>query len=247
MGRHWFIYGVASLCVLAACSPVPEGILSQKEMRTVLADMEIAEAIIGADQGIYRDDAKKLALYESVFKKHHITQAEYDSSLVWYAQNLDIYMRVYNLAGKDIEDRLRDLGDVERTQIDTQKNDSVDIWSRRNHLTFSPNASFNGTTFNIEPKASYPPGSTFKLGMNVWGMPRQAVHKPQIRICVDQGDTTVAVNDQITRDGYHETALKSIATKRIRRVYGFIYLNNRDMEYYKIYTDSISLMRYNYR
>ena len=49
------------------------------------------------------------------------------------------------------------------------------------------------------------------------------------------------------RDGYHETTLKSIVTKRIKRVYGFIYLNNRDMDYYKIYTDSISLMRYNYK
>ena len=152
-------------------------------------------------------------------------------------------MRVYNLVSKDIEDRIHDLGDVERTEVDTQKSDSVDIWSRRNYLTFSPKASFNGTTFNIEPKESYPPGSTFKLGMNVWGIPQQAKHKPQIRICLDQGDTTVVINDQIMRDGYHETTL----TKRTKRVYGFIYLNNQDMNYYKIYTDSISLMRYNYK
>ena len=97
--------------------------------------MQIAEAIINADQDTYRDDAKKLALYESVFNKYHITQAEYDSSLTWYAQNLDIYMRVYNLVSKDIEDRIHDLGDVERTEVDTQKSDSVDIWSRRNYLT----------------------------------------------------------------------------------------------------------------
>ena len=247
MCKHWFIYGLTSLCALSACSPVPENILSQKEMRVVLADMQIAEVIINADQDTYRDDAKKLALYESVFNKYHITQAEYDSSLTWYAQNLDIYMRVYNLVSKDIEDRIHDLGDVERTEVDTQKSDSVDIWSRRNYLTFSPKASFNGTTFNIEPKESYPPGSTFKLGMNVWGISQQAKHKPQIRICLDQGDTTVVINDQIMRDGYHETTLKSIVTKRIKRVYGFIYLNNRDMDYYKIYTDSISLMRYNYK
>lgn len=247
MCKHWFIYGLTSLCALSACSPVPENILSQKEMRAVLADMQIAEAIINADQDTYRDDAKKLALYESVFNKYHITQAEYDSSLTWYAQNLDIYMRVYNLVSKDIEDRIHDLGDVERTEVDTQKSDSVDIWSRRNYLTFSPKASFNGTTFNIEPKESYPPGSTFKLGMNVWGIPQQAKHKPQIRICLDQGDTTVVINDQIMRDGYHETTLKSVVTKRTKRVYGFIYLNNHDMDYYKIYTDSISLMRYNYK
>ena len=65
--------------------------------------------------------------------------------------------------------------------------------------------------------------------MNVWGIPQQAKHKPQIRICLDQGDTTVVINDQIMRDGYHETTLKSVVTKRTKRVYGFIYLNNRDI------------------
>ena len=39
----------------------------------------------------------------------------------WYAQNLDIYMRVYNLVSKDIEDRIHDLGDVERTEVDTKR------------------------------------------------------------------------------------------------------------------------------
>ena len=48
MCKHWFIYGLTSLCALSACSPVPENILSQKEMRAVLADMQIAEAIINA-------------------------------------------------------------------------------------------------------------------------------------------------------------------------------------------------------
>lgn len=247
MYKHWFIYGLTSLCALSACSPVPDNILSQNEIRAVLADMQIAEAIINGDQETYKDDAKKLALYESVFNKYHITQAEYDSSLTWYAQNLDIYMRVYNLVSEDIDDRIHNLGDVERIEVDTQKNDSVDIWSRRTYLTFSPKSPFNGTTFNIEPKESYPPGSTFTLGMNVWGISQKDKNKPQIRICLDQGDTTLVINDQIMRDGYHQTKLKSVATKRIKRVYGFIYLNNHDMDYYKIYTDSISLMRYNYK
>lgn len=58
MYKHWFIYGLTSLCALSACSPVPDNILSQNEMRAVLADMQIAEAIINGDQETYKDDAK---------------------------------------------------------------------------------------------------------------------------------------------------------------------------------------------
>ncbi len=82
--------------LLAACSKVPDGILSEKKMQGVLTDMLLAEAMVNVDYNTYKSDTMKLALYESVFRKHDITQAVYDSSLVWYGRNLDIYMEVYN-------------------------------------------------------------------------------------------------------------------------------------------------------
>lgn len=243
-----FIYASALFAFgFSACSPVPDGILSQNEMRAVLVDMQVAEAMMSADHTQYKEDAQKLALYESVFRKHGLTRAEYDSSLMWYARNLDIYMRVYNLVSKDVQERIDALGDVEREDFNTGKRDSVDIWSRRSFLTFSPQSPFNGTTFNITPQEAFPPGSSFVLGMNVWGIRSDMKQRPEIRLCVDQGDTIVTVNDKVRQDGYHLTELKSIPTKRIKRVYGYIRLDNGGMNYYKIYADSISLMRYNYK
>ena len=71
--------------LLAACSKVPDGILSEKKMQGVLTDMLLAEAMVNVDYNTYKSDTMKLALYESVFRKHDITQAVYDSSLVWSA------------------------------------------------------------------------------------------------------------------------------------------------------------------
>ena len=66
--------------LLAACSKVPDGILSEKKMQGVLTDMLLAEAMVNVDYNTYKSDTMKLALYESVFRKHDITQAVYDSS-----------------------------------------------------------------------------------------------------------------------------------------------------------------------
>ena len=209
--------------------------------------MQIAEGIISSDNETYKDDAQKLALYESVFRKHHITRAEYDSSLMWYARNLDIYMRVYNMVSDDIRSRIDNLGDVQRIDTEVNNNDSVDIWPRRPYLTFTPKAPFNGTTFDLKPKQSYPPGSSFVLSMHIWGINPSMKHKPEIRLCVEQNDTTIIINEQIRADGYHETELKSVPTKRVKRVYGYIRLDNKDMNYYKVYADSIRLMRYNFK
>lgn len=54
-------YGVALLVVtlLVSCSKVPDGILSEKEMKAVLLDMQLAEAMINTDYKTYSDDAKR--------------------------------------------------------------------------------------------------------------------------------------------------------------------------------------------
>ena len=107
-------YGVALLtaALLVSCSKVPDGILSEKEMKAVLIDMQLAEAMISTDSKKYSDDAEKEALYQSVFRKHKIEQAVYDSSLVWYGRNLDVYMQVYDLVLAELNERQKALGDV---------------------------------------------------------------------------------------------------------------------------------------
>lgn len=232
--------------LLAACSKVPEGILSEKKMQAVQLDMQLAEAMIHMDSKAFPDSAHKAALYQSIFRKYKITQATYDSSLIWYGRHLDLYMKVYDRVLADLKKRQDALGDVQALAAPTTKQDSVDIWPRRTALRLEPDALFNGVTFDIQPETDYSSGSSFVLGMNVWGIHKSMAHQPEIRISADQGDTIVTINDKVLRDGYHETILKTVPTKRIKRVYGHIFLNNADASYYKVYLDSLNLMKYNY-
>ena len=42
--------------LLAACSKVPDGILSEKKMQGVLTDMLLAEAMVNVDYNTYKSD-----------------------------------------------------------------------------------------------------------------------------------------------------------------------------------------------
>lgn len=232
--------------LLFACSKVPDEILSEKEMQAVQVDMQLAEAIISLNSKDFPDNAHKEALYQSIFRKYGITEAEYDSSLVWYGRHLDIYMKVYDRVLADLNKRQKALGDVQASAAPVSKQDSVDIWPRLTSLQLEPDALFNGVTFDIKPETNYSSGSTFVLGMDVWGLNKDMAYYPEIRISADQGDTIVTMNDKILRDGYHETILKTVPTKQIKRVYGYIFMNNADSSYYKVYLDSLNLMKYNY-
>ena len=243
--RYGIVLMIGTL-LATACSKVPDGILSEKKMQAVQVDMQLAEAMISINNKDFPDNAHKEALYRSIFRKHKITEAQYDSSLVWYGGNLDIYMKVYDRILADLDKRQKDLGDVQAVALPSSKSDSIDIWPRRKYLELEPKALFNGVVFEIKPEMNYSSGSSFVLGMNVWGLNDSMRNRPEIRLSVDQGDTILTVNEKVMRDGYHETILKSMPTKQVRRVYGHIFMNNNDSSYYKVFVDSLNLMKYNY-
>ncbi|MDR1344942.1 MAG: DUF4296 domain-containing protein [Tannerellaceae bacterium] len=229
-----------------SCSKVPKGILPEKKMKDILIDIQLAENIISTNYKSYPDSTHKIALYQSVFRKHNITQAVYDSSLVWYGRNLDMLMTVYDLALSDIDKDIRDLGDVQVNTSFAENRDSSDIWPRRNYITFQPEALFNGTTFDIKPESEYMAGSVFVLSMYVWGIRQQMRYTPEIRFAAESQDTTLIVNEKITQDGYTEIILRTPAVKRTRHIYGHIRMDNADGNYYKVFINDLRLTRYNY-
>jgi hypothetical protein len=243
--KYGLTLGVATL-LLTACSKVPDNILQEKKMRDVMIDVYMAESLIEADRAIYSDTVRKAALFQSVFRKHNITEAVYDSSIVWYSKNMDIYMLVLDMALADINTRIRDMGDVQASAAPDTNQDSINIWPRRDFLVLHPTALFNGITFDIKPDRVYSSGSSFVLGMRVWGLRDDMRYFPEIRMAIDQHDTVLYVNKRITEDGYHEAVLKGLPTKQVRRVYGYVRMDNTAKDYYKVYVDSLNLMKYNY-
>lgn len=86
-----------ALCALALSSCVmrPRGVLSNKEMENLLVDLHSAEGILqvaGYNYG-HTDDCN--AYYALVLEKHGVTQAEFDSSIVWYTAHPQYFQRVY--------------------------------------------------------------------------------------------------------------------------------------------------------
>ncbi|MDR1116313.1 MAG: DUF4296 domain-containing protein [Tannerella sp.] len=232
----------------ASCSKVPDHIISEKKMRAMLYDMQIAEAMVETNYETYKTGDERQTVYDGVFSKHHITQAEYDSSLVWYGENMELYMRIYKLVLKDINDNIASMGDIKPNPLsgDVSAKDSIDVWIYNRNFTFKPERVFNALTFDIAPQKPYSSGSSYVFSLSVWGVSPNLKHRPKIRINAVHADTIISVNKDITGDGYYEAILKTVATKQVKRVYGHIVINDSDALYHRIYIDDIRLMKYNY-
>ncbi len=92
---------VLCLAVLTGCRP--RGILSSRQMRSVLYDLHRTDAILQAAGYNYGHDEDVAKYYQAVMDKHGVTQAEFDSSLVWYTNNPQLFDKIYPPVVKKLE------------------------------------------------------------------------------------------------------------------------------------------------
>ena len=64
-------------------------------MEKVLYDLHRADGILQTSGIYYRQDGELNSYYLSVMEKNGITQAQFDSSLVWYTDNPQIFNKIY--------------------------------------------------------------------------------------------------------------------------------------------------------
>ncbi len=91
----------ALLVVFIGCRP--RGILSSNEMREVLVDLHKTDAMLQM-AGIGMMDKEQMQIYYAqVLQRHGITQAQFDSSLVWYTAHPQLFNKIYPKVLSELE------------------------------------------------------------------------------------------------------------------------------------------------
>lgn len=90
------LWGVLLLCLLvSSCARRPKGVLSNRKMVQVLTDVHRTEGILQLAGYTYGHDKDVMIYYQTVLERNGVTQAEFDSSLVWYTDHPAYFTRVY--------------------------------------------------------------------------------------------------------------------------------------------------------
>lgn len=90
------------LFVLTNCTNRPKNILKQKDMVAVLVDMHRFEGVVDATRNVVEQN-EDLYYFQSILDKHGITQADFDSSLVWYTRYPNRFEKVYTRVVDQLE------------------------------------------------------------------------------------------------------------------------------------------------
>ena len=102
-------------------------------MENVLYDFHIAKAM--GEEVPYSDSYKRVLYIESVYKKHGITQADFDSSMVWYARHPDALTKVYEKVNQRLKAERDGINHLIALRDNKPKEslpgDSIDVWIGR--------------------------------------------------------------------------------------------------------------------
>lgn len=151
--------------LFVACKPQrPKGVLSTSKMERVLYDYHLAQ---GMAEAVSLEEGKtpeqiRYEYQQAVFRKHGITEAEFDSSMVFYCSDLTKLNLIYQHVGERLQREADALGVVTGPRDIyaglTAIGDTANVWSDRSLFVVKPHAMENYQEWQLLCDTSWLPG-----------------------------------------------------------------------------------------
>jgi hypothetical protein len=222
---------VAASLLITSCNR-PKEVLSRKKMERLMYDIYIAEATMEYDYPMFDTPEKKEAYIHQVFEQHNVTQARWDTSLSWYADRIDLYLRMNDSVKARLKraqegvDALITLESQQPTFHDPSLTSNSYIPPR---YSFTSYGIRNGFRFRLDSAkiASTIPEDTFLFTFQVIGVPPAYPEPPKATLGLTYGDTTLYHSLRLTENRrYRIDASKQFDNDTIKEISGFVHLQN---------------------
>ena len=243
-------YGLTAFLALAmsACQVKrPSTVLSDAQMENVLYDYHIAKAL--GEGTPHADNYKRVLYVESVFKKYGITQAQFDSSMVWFSRNPEVLGKIYeNIVNRlkaeqtNLEELLALREGKPRTSV---AGDSVDVWFGQQLYRLTGTPLTNRLTFSLPADSNFQDRDTLRWHVRFLfsGTAFDSVAAPVMSLSLHyKNDSVVSDLRKVCEAGEYSITLQGDTLGALKEVNGFVYYPDRDGRI--LLLDSISLMRY---
>ena len=247
--RKYGFWALLAVVMVACKVERPGYVLSDGVMEKVLYDYHIAKAM--GENLDYNEQYKRTLYLNAVFKKHNITQAQFDTTMAWYARHPEVVNEVYDIvrerlmASRENYNHLVSLRDGKPTR--SKAGDSIDvwIWDRIHMLSGMPLD--NKLMFTLPSDDNYQASDTIKWTVGFRFLSEQLVDTTKRPIMAMQvayaKDTIVSALCRIDSSQVAQLVLQADTLGDIKELRGFIYYPTNQPKQ-TLLIDSVSLMRY---
>lgn len=214
--------------LMAACAPgTPSQYIQPDDMEDILVDYYMARAL--AQQQTADREFQSALFIESALKKHGVTQAQFDSSLVYYYTRADRFDAIFQRVSDRLDEQALILGASEGeigkyAQVNNQ-GDTANVWADRRDAVLLPYPPYNRWEFSIEADSTYRRGDQLMLMFMSDYMYQSGKKGGMAYLAVDYGDTIVGRSQRFTTTGLNQLRLVEDTARTIRSIKGFFYLD----------------------
>ena len=222
------------LMMAVGCKPqVPSEYIQPDELEDMLYEYHVAEAM--ARNSSENVDYKQTEYFLAVLEKHHVTEADFDSSLVYYyshAERLkDIYLSVHERLANDAKKLGASVGDINRYSQYSETGDTANIWRDETAMLLIPRPTKNRFDFVVKADSTFMLGDSFMFQFmteHIW----QSGSKDAV-VCIKttyEKDSVIQSINHVSISGIAQLRIPSNNTLKIKELRGFIYMPQADEE-----------------
>ena len=246
-----YLYLLLVFFVLFACTPgKPYGVLSEGDMEDILVDYHLALAMAELQTGDLA--ANRYILVQSALKKHGVTEAELDTSLIYWCRNSEKFVKICTR----VSDRLNFMAEsqgVERQEKNpysylATEGDTANVWNLRKGVVLIPNVVDNIYSFSIEADTTYHPGDYFLWAFKTQFLSSDNYNEAYALLSVHyENDSIVGTSQRLGSSRQMEMRLRCPSKFRdvgIRSINGTIYIPLRDKGFGILALKDFVLVRY---
>ena len=228
--KHSSLYLFVLLLAVSCTPSVPSQYIQPDEMEDILYDYHVAQAMsktIGSGNYEYN----KQLYIDAVLKKHGVSEADFDSSLVYYYTRADrfheIYVRVSERLNEEAKLLGASVGDISRYSQYSATGDTANIWSDAFDALLIPRPTQNRFDFTIKVDTTFHLGDSFMFQFVSEYLYQNGSKDAVVCIVTKyEGDSILQTTNHVSVSGLAQMRVPANREKKLKEMRGFIYLND---------------------
>ncbi|MBO7045740.1 MAG: DUF4296 domain-containing protein [Prevotella sp.] len=249
----YIIYIGIGLSLLSACKPgVPSNYIQPGDMEDILYDYYVSQGMASvSEQKIGTEDYRRDLFFNAVLKKHRVTRAEFDSSLVYYYTRADKFVDICHNVQDRLSEEALDLGtsegEVERYTTQSLTGDTANVWEGNRSLMLIPYTPYNRIQFTQKADTSYHKGDSYMLSFMSDFLYQGGIKEALAYLALKyENDSIVSKVTHFSASG--DTKLRIDACDlKVKELMGYFYLgegNEKNTDLKLLFLTDIQLIRF---
>ncbi len=213
---------------LASCKPgIPGKYLQPDEMADILYDYHLAEGINSNNQS-GADTIAMRTFRTSILEHHGVTEADFDSSMVYYTRHTKLLEDVYTKLADRFNNESVALGGAAMGEDgDFNSSDTTNIWRQSPSFVLSPYAATNRMTFDLKADTAYHAGDRLILDFNAIFIYQDGTRDASVVLAVTyDNDSIEYVNNSVVSSSHYHLQINNNGRLRIKSVRGYFMLSS---------------------